>query len=146
MDYALEASGMLFTWNIDPIAAQAMLWTFWAIFGWLAVLWTIIWLAVAVFMIVASWKVFEKAWKPWRGILIPFYNIYLMFKIWGRPGRRFLWMLIPPVFVVLAIILNFDLAKRFGRHWTFGLWIRLVSIVFIPMIAFDKSITYTPKQ
>lgn len=70
MDFALEASGVLFTWNIDPVTAQVMAWTFWAIFGGLAIVWTIIWLAIAVFMIIASWKMFEKAWKPGRGTLL----------------------------------------------------------------------------
>jgi hypothetical protein len=32
-------------------------------------------------MIISQWKLFEKAGLPGWGILIPIYNIYLMFKL-----------------------------------------------------------------
>ena len=146
MDFALQASGILLTWNIDPMTAQSIAITFWALFGWLAIIWIVILIIISIFMIVAYRKLFEKAGKPWRSFFIPFYNQYLMFKIWGRPGWWFVWMLVPPVLMALSIILCFDIAKRFNKHRTFWLWIRLIPIVFIPMIAFDKDITYTPKE
>lgn len=146
MDFALEASGILLTWNIDPIAIQAMAWGIWAIFWWLAILWLIIYLAITIFMIISLRKVFEKAWKPWRWVFIPFYNRYLILKIAGRPGWRLRWILIPPVFAILMIVSMFDIAKRFWKHPAFWLWLWLIPIVFFPILAFDKSISYTPKN
>ncbi|MCF7835488.1 DUF5684 domain-containing protein [Candidatus Gracilibacteria bacterium] len=69
-----------------------------------------------------------------------------MFEIGGRPGLRVLWALFPPVLFVLLIILRFDRAKRFNRHRAFGLGLWFLNIIFICILAFDKSITYTPKQ
>lgn len=48
-------------------------------------------------------------------------------------------MIFPPVFVILMVINYFKIAKAFGKHWTYGLGIRFIKIVFIPMLAFDKS-------
>ena len=146
MGVALEASGVLLTWSIDPVALKAMAWTFWVLFGWLAILWMIIYIAVIVLLIIAYWRVFEKAWKPWWGIFIPFYNLYLMLKVAGRPGAWLRWLLLPPVFGILMIVVLFDRAKRFWKHRAFGIGLLLLPFIFIPLLAFDKSITYTPKQ
>jgi hypothetical protein len=96
-------------------------------------------LAIAALMIVSRWRVFSKAGLPGWGIFIPFYNRYLMFELGGRSGRNFLWILIPPVFVVLMIINYFKIAMRFWKHWTYGLGIRFLKIIFIPILAFDNS-------
>lgn len=107
---------------------------------------TIIWLAAVVFMIVVQWKLLKKANLPGWGVLIPFYNIYLSFKLAGRPWFRVLWILFPPVLVVLSIIMCFDIAKRFNKHRTFGLWILFLKIVFFPILAFDKKAIWHPKK
>lgn len=65
-------------------------------------------------MIAAHWKLLEKAKLPGSGILIPFYNIYLIFKLAGHPKWTW-WILFPPVLGVLQIIAQFDIAKKFGK-------------------------------
>jgi hypothetical protein len=72
-------------------------------------------------MIISNWKILEKAGQPGWGIFIPIYNIYLMFKVAGRPGGWTRWLLFPPVLLVLMIIINFDIAKRFNKPTLFGL-------------------------
>lgn len=42
---------------------------------------TVVYLAVAVLGIVAMWKIFEKAGEPGWAAIIPFYNLYVLFKI-----------------------------------------------------------------
>lgn len=111
--------------------------------GGMFAIWMAVVLVIAVFMIISRWRVFEKASLPGRGIFIPFYNRYLMFKLGGRSGWNFLWILFPPVFVILMIINYFRIAVRFQKPAIYGLGIRLVKIVFIPILAFDKS-KYTP--
>lgn len=146
MDFSLEATDILLTGSMDPLAAQAMVWGMWAIFWWIAIVRTIFYIAIIILTIIAMWKIFEKAWKPWRWSIIPFYNLYLMFQIWWRPWLWFLRILFPPVFAILMIILRFDRAKRFNKHRAFWLWLRLVNIVFLCLLAFDKSIVYTAKK
>ena len=52
-------------------------------------------LAIAVLGIIAMWKIFEKAGEPGWAAIIPFYNLYVLFKItWGN-GWKFLLLLIP---------------------------------------------------
>lgn len=99
----------------------------------------VVMIAVAALMIVSRRRVFRKAGLPGRGIFIPFYNRYLMFKVGGRSGRNFLWILIPPVFAVFMIINYFKIAARFGKHRAYGLGIRFIKVVFIPILAFDDS-------
>lgn len=147
MNFSVSFSGGMATGNISPEAMGQLNSLFSGVLGmvlwWMFVVWMVILAAIIVFMIISRWKVFEKAWFPWRGILIPFYNRYLMFKIGWRSGRNFLWILIPPVFGILMIINYFKIAVRFGKPAVYGLGIRLVKIVFIPILAFDKSV-YTP--
>ena len=50
----------------------------------------IIWLAFVVFILAAMWKVFEKAGQPGWAAIIPIYNLYILTKIAGKPGR---WVL-----------------------------------------------------
>lgn len=59
------------------------------------VVFAIIALAVSVLVIIAMWKMFEKAGEPGWASLIPFYNAYVLFKIsWGN-GWFFLLSVIP---------------------------------------------------
>ena len=68
-----------------------------------------------------------------------------MFKLGGRSGRNFLWIIFPPVFVILMIINYFKIAKAFGKPWPYGLGLRFVKVIFIPILAFDNS-TYLGKK
>ena len=77
-------------------------------------------LALAVVFIIGGWKMFEKAGQPGWGVIVPFYNIYLMLKIAGRPAWWLLLFLIPFVNIVMGIILAIDIAKSFGQSAVWG--------------------------
>ena len=120
----------------------------WAVFGTafaFGTAWTVIIIALAVLMVVSRWRIFEKAKQPGWGALIPFYNIYLTFKVAGRPGWWTRRLLFPPVLIVLLIITCFDIPKRFGKPAVFGLGILFLKYIFVPILAFDKS-KWTPKK
>ncbi|MGI5989404.1 MAG: DUF5684 domain-containing protein [Lachnospiraceae bacterium] len=89
----------------------------------------VLWLIVCILLIVAQWKIFEKAGEAgWKSI-IPFYNQYILFKIaWGS-GWFFLLMLIPIVNVVIMIVLDVKLAKAFGQGTGFA-----IGLIFLPNI------------
>lgn len=72
-------------------------------------------LVFAVLLIAGIWKVFSKAGKPGWASIIPVYNIYVLLEIVGRPGWWLLLFFIPFVNIVIAIIVNIDLAKSFGK-------------------------------
>ena len=96
-------------------------------------------LAIAIFAIVAFWKVFEKAGQPGWGVLIPIYNIYLFLLIAGRPTWWIILYLIPLVNIVVGIIVNIDIAKNFGKDAAFGLGLAFFGIIFYPILAFGSA-------
>ena len=73
-----------------------------------------------IFLIASVWKVYTKAGQPGWACIIPFYNIYVLLKIVGRPGWWLVLMLIPLVNLVIAILVAIDLAKVFGKGTGFG--------------------------
>ena len=95
------------------------------------VLFFIIYLAVVIFMIAGTWKMFEKAGKPGWAAIIPFYNSWTMCQVAKRPGWWFVLLLIPIVNVVIWVIVAIDAAKAFGKGTGFG-----VLTVFFPYICF----------
>ena len=96
-------------------------------------------LAILLLVIVGGWKMFAKAGQPGWGILIPFYNIYLMCKIAGRPGWWVILFFIPVISIVFAIILSIDVAKSFGKGVGFGVGIALLGVIFIPILGFGSA-------
>ena len=96
-------------------------------------------LLIALFLIVAMWKVFTKAGRPGWAAIIPIYNIYVWCKIVGRPGWWVILMLIPLVNIVVGIIVCIDMAKSFGKGVGFGIGIALLGIIFLPILGFGSA-------
>ncbi len=94
---------------------------------------------IQLLTIIAGWKMLNKANLPGWGILIPVYNIYLLFKLAGRPGGWTRWILFPPVLIILLIIVNFDIAKRFGKGVGFGLGLLFLHPIFIMILGFGNA-------
>jgi hypothetical protein len=87
-------------------------------------------LACVVLVLVSMWKVYTKAGQPGWAILIPIYNAYVLLKIVGRPGWWLLLLLIPLVNFIIAIVVNFDLARSFGKGVGFALGLTFLSPIF----------------
>src|SRR5216110_2271671 len=100
---------------------------------------TIVGLLIALFLIVAMWKVFTKAGQPGWASIIPIYNLYVWCKIVGRPGWWILLMLIPFVNIIVGIILCIDMAKSFGNGAGFGIGLALLGVIFIPILGFGSA-------
>jgi hypothetical protein len=98
----------------------------------------IIMLLLAIVMIVAYCKVFEKAGEAWWKALIPIYSWFVMVMIAGKPWWWGLLILVPIVNVVIYFMINIALAKRFGQGVAFGLGLALLGFVFLPLLAFGK--------
>jgi hypothetical protein len=102
----------------------------------------VFWICEVVFilLIVASmWKVFSKAGQPGWAAIIPIYNVYVMCKVAGRPGWWFLLMLIPLVNFIIAIVLNVDIAKRFGKGVGFAIGMLFLPFIFWPILGFGSA-------
>ena len=100
---------------------------------------TVVYLAIAVLGIIAMWKLFEKAGEPGWASIIPFYNVYVLFKItWGN-GWKFLFLLIPIANIVFMIITMVKLAKAFGKGGGFAVGLSFLSIIFYCILAFGPA-------
>ncbi|MCZ7556455.1 MAG: DUF5684 domain-containing protein [Bacteroidia bacterium] len=99
----------------------------------------VVYLALIVLIIVSYWKVFTKADKPGWAAIVPIYNIIVLLEIVGKPVWWFILMLIPCVNIVIAILVNIELAKVFGKSTGFAVGLILLPIVFIPILAFGDA-------
>lgn len=82
-----------------------------------------------ILTLISEWKVFQKMGRRgWEG-LVPLYNTYVLFRELYGNGWRFLLLLIPIYDIYLIFKLNIDLAHAFNKSTGFG-----VGLVFLPFI------------
>ena len=91
------------------------------------------------FFIAVGWKIYQKAGRPGWVVLVPIYNLYVLMKVVGRPAWWLVLFLLPVVNLVIAIIVNIDLAKSFGKDLLYGLGITFLGFIFLPMLAFGSA-------
>ena len=107
------------------------------------IVYMIIMLAVAVFSIVAMWKVFKKAGKEGWAALIPIYNLVVLFQISGIDPKKLFWFLLPfigQIIVFVYLIMAYiKLAKAFGKSSGFAAGLIFLNVVFMGILAFDDS-------
>ena len=107
---------------------------------------TIIALAITIFTIIVTWKIFKKAGKEGWIAIIPLYNVYTLFEItWGNGWYCLLLLTsIIPVLgwiacIVITIITMVKLAKVFGKEGGFAVGLIFLNTIFLAILAFDKS-------
>lgn len=102
-------------------------------------------LAIGLFYLIATWKVYSKAGQPGWGCIIPFYNIYLLCKIAGKPGWWLLLFFVPVVNIVIQIIVIHGVSKNFGKGVGFTLGLIFLGFIFLPILAFGSA-QYQPQS
>jgi Family of unknown function (DUF5684) len=99
----------------------------------------LVWLAVAVLMIAALWKIFVKAGEPGWAAIIPIYNAIVVLKIVGRPLWWIVLFLIPFVNLIMMFVVAFDLARVFGKGAGFALGMIFLGPIFYPVLAWSDA-------
>lgn len=99
----------------------------------------IIALIPSIILIIAMWKVFDKAGKPGWAAIIPFYNTYTLFEVAGMNGWMFLLMLIPIVNVIILIMMYINLAKAFGKSGGFAVGLIFLNFIFMLILGFGSA-------
>ena len=114
-------------------------------------------LAVAIVMIVSNWKINVKAGQPGWAILVPFYSLYIHFKVLQRPSY-WIWLYIGSIItsvifigligiIILSILDAIRLAKVFGKGDGFIIGLIIFPVIFYPMLAFgDAQYQYIENQ
>ncbi len=103
-------------------------------------------LGTVILVIVAKWKIFEKAGQPGWAAIIPIYNKLIMLRIVGRPDWWIVLVFIPPVNLGVSVLLNIDLAKVFDREEIFAVGLILLPFVFYPILAFGDASYSKPQR
>jgi hypothetical protein len=100
-----------------------------------------VWAVITVPGVVLGWlRVFPKAGQPAWAALLPFYNVYVL--VVGVAKLSALWFVlvwVPVIQIVAAILVNVEVAKRFGKSESFGLGLALLGFVFYPVLGFGSD-------
>ncbi len=99
----------------------------------------LLYFAVIVGLLVAMWKIFEKAGRPGWESLIPIYGAYILItEIVKKEWWWLLLCLIPFVNIIAMIFICIALAKSFGRDTGIGILCLFAIGIFILGFGPDK--------
>ena len=97
---------------------------------------------LGILEIIGLWMVFVKAGeRGWKAI-IPFWNLYILCKITGRPAWWVILAIIPIVnlaWIVFSLLISLDLARDFGKGGGFGVGLWLLGFIFYPILGFGAG-------
>jgi hypothetical protein len=96
-------------------------------------------LAACILIIAGQWIVFQKAGQAGWKSLIPFYNMYVLMEISGKPGWWMFLLFVPLVGIVIYLFAMLSLAKKFRRSELFGVGLVFLPMIFFPVLAFGGS-------
>ena len=112
----------------------------------MVIVFTIIELAIAAYIIFITWRVYEKAGrKGWESIIL-FYNIYVFFTIAGLEWWYIILMFVSLVNIYVAVHFAIKLAHRFNKSTAFGFGLLFLNPIFMSILAFEKDTVYTTKD
>jgi hypothetical protein len=101
--------------------------------------WSIIYIIWIVLVIVGGWKMFVKAGKPGWGVIIPFYNTYLLCRIAGRPGWWLILFFIPIVNIIIWLIVSLGIAENFGHGAGYGILLFFFAPIMYLVLGFGSD-------
>ncbi|ANH82294.1 hypothetical protein A8C56_16195 [Niabella ginsenosidivorans] len=99
----------------------------------------VICLGIGIIVIIALWKIFEKAGRSGWEAIIPIYNMYILLKIVGKPGWWLILMLIPFLNFIFSIWTINMLSKSFGKDEGFTVGLILLGFIFYPILGFGNA-------
>lgn len=108
-------------------------------FSGIFILFLILGIALSIFSIVASWKLFTKAGKPGWASLIPIYNIYIMCEIAEKEWWYMLLLIVPIVNIYANFVIYDGIAKKFGKSTGFTIGMMFLPLIFFPILAFGNA-------
>ncbi|MBQ0004358.1 MAG: hypothetical protein KBS68_00675 [Clostridiales bacterium] len=92
-----------------------------------------------ILLMIACWKIFTKAGEPGWTALIPFYNLYKLFKITMGNGFFVILCFLPFFNFLALILLGINTARAFNRPPLFALGLILLPSVFLIILGFSNA-------
>lgn len=102
----------------------------------------IIGLVVGILVIVSLWMIFKKAGKPGWASIVPIYDIIVLIQVAGLPLWYLVLLIIPFANIYAIFKIYIELAHKFGKSTGFGVLTVFFSEICLPILAFDKNATY----
>ena len=106
--------------------------------GW-AIVMNLISLACSILVVVSLWRIFQKAGRPGWAAIVPFYNLWVLHDMLYGQGAQMFFLLIPFFNLYWMFKYNIDLAAHFGKTAGFGVGMTLLGVVFYPMLGFGNE-------
>lgn len=97
---------------------------------------------VGILAIVSLWIIFKKAGKPGWASIVPIYNIIVFIQVAGLPLWYLVLLIIPFANIYAIFKIYIELAHKFGKSTGFGVLSVFFSGICLPILAFDKNATY----
>ncbi|MGC3994908.1 MAG: DUF5684 domain-containing protein [Propionicimonas sp.] len=87
-------------------------------------------IVIGLITLIALWKLFTKAGEHGWAAIIPFYDVYVQFRVAGFNPWLFLLLLVPLVNVILLIVVQYRIGIAFGKSplWSIFLMVILPTI------------------
>ncbi len=103
-------------------------------------------LVIAVMTLAAGWRILNKAGLPGWGVLIPFYNAYLLLNASGKPGWWLVLLFVPVINVVVLILVMSGLSRSFGKGLGFTIGLLLLHPLFLMILGFGSAQHVAPRR
>lgn len=94
-------------------------------------------------MLVSTWKIYVMCEEPGWASIVPYYNIFVLFRMARRKIFPFILLLfIPFVNFYVAFVIWKSIAERLRKQPSggFAVGILLLPFVFIPVLAFSNQV------
>ena len=95
--------------------------------------------AISIFMIVCTWKIYKKAGKPGWASIIPIYNIIVLLEIVELPKWYIALLIVPFANIYAMFKIYIELAHKFGKSTGFGVLMVFFNVICLPILAFGKN-------
>ncbi len=95
--------------------------------------------AILVAVVVGMWLTFQKAGKPGWAAVIPIYNLIVLLQIADKPWWWVLLLMIPIVNLIMLLLVNLDLAEKFGKGDAFAVGLTILPFIFFPILGLGDT-------
>ena len=103
-------------------------------------------LAVALLMLIAEWRIFTKAGKPGWAVLIPIYNMWVLYTVICGRGTAMFRLLIPLYNIYWSIKSMICLAHAYGKSTGFGVGLIFLAPIFLCILGFGGAEYQGPQE
>lgn len=97
-------------------------------------------LIITVLVLAANWMIFQKMGRKGWEAIVPLYNGFALFEELYGNGWRMLLLLIPIYDIYLVFKVCIDLSHRFHQSTGFGVGLVFLYPIFAPILAFGNAV------